>query len=379
MALESGSCHVMRISFFVLGAVMALASAPAGAQDFTAGKTPAQLFASDCSGCHRSPGSVARSRDVRALADFLREHYTTKSETAGLLAAYVSGFASGADARNRGGAAMAPANAATGERSQGDRSLGERRKRRDSDATATGDDARTNVTPVEEPAGRRRRATSVSGENAAAGERAQGERSVGERRKRRDGDATAAGEDARTNVTPVEEPAGRRRRATSLSGENAAAGERAQGERSVGERRKRRDGNATAAGEDARTNVTPVEEPAGRRRRTINVSGEGEKRRVRRDEDAPRPPASIAGTPAPKSAAASGTRAPSDATDPISRLRTYLSSGQSAESTASEAARMTSSKPRKRRSGSEGAEPAPAVAPEADKSTGGAPPAAETR
>jgi hypothetical protein len=78
-----------------LGSVVTLvvASTTAGAQDFTAGKTPAQLFSSDCSECHRSPAGLGKSRDQRALTGFLREHYTTKPETAGALATYVSGFA----------------------------------------------------------------------------------------------------------------------------------------------------------------------------------------------------------------------------------------------------------------------------------------------
>ena len=73
-----------QISIFVLGFAVAFASASAPAQDLTAGKTPAQLFRSDCAECHRSPGGIARTRDARALADFLREHYTTKSESAGV-------------------------------------------------------------------------------------------------------------------------------------------------------------------------------------------------------------------------------------------------------------------------------------------------------
>lgn len=67
--------------------------APAGAEDFTAGKTPAQLFRSDCSGCHAQPaGLLKRRRDIGDLTGFLREHYTTKSESAAALATYLAGF-----------------------------------------------------------------------------------------------------------------------------------------------------------------------------------------------------------------------------------------------------------------------------------------------
>jgi len=125
---------VKQISIFVIGVATACASAPAPAQDLTAGKTPAQLFRSDCAECHRSPSAVAGTRDVRVLADFLREHYTTRSETAGALAAYVSGFA-GSGRRNRG----------------------------DSEGTASGGDARSKAKLIEDPAARHRRTTSLSG------------------------------------------------------------------------------------------------------------------------------------------------------------------------------------------------------------------------
>ena len=53
---------------------------------------------------------MAKGRDVKTLAGFLREHYTTKSDTAGALAAYVSGFAGSgpADVRNRAGVGPSP-------------------------------------------------------------------------------------------------------------------------------------------------------------------------------------------------------------------------------------------------------------------------------
>jgi hypothetical protein len=72
---------------------LALTAGAAFAQDFTAGKTPAQLFASDCSACHRSPDGLGKKYNAGSLTGFLRAHYTTKQETAGSLAKYVMGFA----------------------------------------------------------------------------------------------------------------------------------------------------------------------------------------------------------------------------------------------------------------------------------------------
>jgi cytochrome c553 len=221
---------VKQISIFVLGFAAAFSSASAPAQDLTAGKTPAQLFRSDCAECHRSPGSIARTRDVRALAGFLREHYTTKSETAGALAAYVSSFASGGTAgRNRATGAAAP---------------------------ATG------------------------------------------------------------------------------------------GYREVG-RRNRGEADATASGGDAGAQARPAEDPAERHRRTTSLSGDREKRRVDSDGDMSRPPAGI--PTSPKSNGRTRGREPRDASDPISGLRSYLSSGGGAENAIEEAGKTGAPKAHKRR------------------------------
>ena len=72
--------------------VVAIVAAPAFAQDLTQGKTPAQLFAGDCAACHKSPQGLAKSGDVRSIASFLTEHYTTKPDMAQALAGYKPGF-----------------------------------------------------------------------------------------------------------------------------------------------------------------------------------------------------------------------------------------------------------------------------------------------
>ncbi|SRR6266849_4433733 len=249
---------VKQISIFVLGFATAFASASAPAQDLTAGKTPAQLFRSDCAECHRSPSGLARTRDVRTLADFLREHYTTKSETAGALAAYVSGLAGGgAAARDRGTGAAAP---------------------------ATG------------------------------------------------------------------------------------------GHPQVG-RRNRREGEATANEGDASSQVRPIEDPAGRHRRTTSLSGDGEKRRADNDGDVPRPPGDILTTPASsKSNARTRSREPRDAIDPISRLRSYLPSGRGSENAIGEAGKTGAPKARKRRNRANAELPAPDVRAKTETNTDMPPP-----
>lgn len=79
------------------------ALAQSGPENLDAGKTPAQLFASDCSACHKSPQGLAKSGGLFGLTSFLREHYTASKETAAVLSAYLQslGEAPAAPARSR--------------------------------------------------------------------------------------------------------------------------------------------------------------------------------------------------------------------------------------------------------------------------------------
>ena len=60
------------------------------------GKTAPQLFSSACSACHKSPRGLTKETSASTLASFLRAHYTTGREQAGVLAAYVLAAGSGA-------------------------------------------------------------------------------------------------------------------------------------------------------------------------------------------------------------------------------------------------------------------------------------------
>lgn len=78
---------------FVAGALLVFGALPVQAQDgpqnLDAGKSPAQLFASDCAVCHKSPQGLAKSGSLFGLAGFLREHYTASKETAAALASFL--------------------------------------------------------------------------------------------------------------------------------------------------------------------------------------------------------------------------------------------------------------------------------------------------
>ena len=61
------------------------------------GKSPAEIFATDCATCHKSARGLANGRGSSGLAGFLVEHYTASKDQAAALAAYVMG-AGGGDA-----------------------------------------------------------------------------------------------------------------------------------------------------------------------------------------------------------------------------------------------------------------------------------------
>ena len=65
---------------------------PAAAQEsLDQGKSPAQLFASDCAICHKTTAGLSKGRSgaFGGLKDFLREHYTASKEAAAAIASYV--------------------------------------------------------------------------------------------------------------------------------------------------------------------------------------------------------------------------------------------------------------------------------------------------
>ncbi len=67
-------------------------TSPAGAQrNLDQGKTAAQLYASSCATCHKSPQSVSNTKWSFGLESFLSEHYTSSRESAAILATYLKG------------------------------------------------------------------------------------------------------------------------------------------------------------------------------------------------------------------------------------------------------------------------------------------------
>ncbi|MFL9825075.1 hypothetical protein ABTU92_09405, partial [Rhodoplanes sp. SY1] len=98
--------------------LLACGLVPTGATaqtDLTAGKSPAQMFSSDCSACHKSASGLSRGRDPSSVARFLREHYTSSPANAGALAGYLAGVGGAAPADPRGRGRQTPGQQATGQ------------------------------------------------------------------------------------------------------------------------------------------------------------------------------------------------------------------------------------------------------------------------
>src|SRR5260370_373389 len=60
------------------------------AQNLEAGKSPSQIFAGTCSACHKSPRGLLKTVPAGSLPGFLRQHYTTSSDMASLLSAFLT-------------------------------------------------------------------------------------------------------------------------------------------------------------------------------------------------------------------------------------------------------------------------------------------------
>jgi hypothetical protein len=89
--------RVRRFSPWLLGVLLAAAAlAPASGQNLDAGKPASQIFAEVCANCHRSPRELKSNPGT----SFLREHYTTGSDMASTMSAYLS--SAGTDPRAPG-------------------------------------------------------------------------------------------------------------------------------------------------------------------------------------------------------------------------------------------------------------------------------------
>jgi hypothetical protein len=74
----------------------------AAQEDLDSGKTPAQLYASNCAICHKTPHGLSKAGGAFGLQSFLREHYTASRQAAAAIAAYVDAVDRGPPPPERG-------------------------------------------------------------------------------------------------------------------------------------------------------------------------------------------------------------------------------------------------------------------------------------
>ncbi|XUM21450.1 hypothetical protein ACRAVF_29710 [Bradyrhizobium oligotrophicum S58] len=93
--------RALNLATVVAVVCMGFAGAAVAQENLDAGKSPAQIFNGTCVVCHKSPRGLAKNTSAGSLPGFLRQHYTTSPEMAGVLANYL--IANGAaDARSTG-------------------------------------------------------------------------------------------------------------------------------------------------------------------------------------------------------------------------------------------------------------------------------------
>jgi hypothetical protein len=80
---SAGLCAIL------IGGVLAAPLPALAFENFDLGKTPQQLFNSDCGFCHQSPAGLGATMSPGALAGYLSEHYTASKDIAGVLAGYL--------------------------------------------------------------------------------------------------------------------------------------------------------------------------------------------------------------------------------------------------------------------------------------------------
>src|SRR5215469_18274211 len=83
--------HGVRLTISCLALCVASSAGAQGNLDQS--KTAAQLYASTCATCHESLASVRNTKSFLELKSFLSQHYTSNSESAANLAAYLKGQA----------------------------------------------------------------------------------------------------------------------------------------------------------------------------------------------------------------------------------------------------------------------------------------------
>src|SRR5690348_18311452 len=82
-------CRALGFAAVLLLTCGGLARPVQAQENLDAGKSPSQLFAGTCSACHKSPRGLLKTVPAGSLPGFLRQHYTTGPDMAGVCAGYL--------------------------------------------------------------------------------------------------------------------------------------------------------------------------------------------------------------------------------------------------------------------------------------------------
>jgi hypothetical protein len=192
------------------------AAAQVRAQNLEAGKSPSQIFAGTCTACHKGARGLLKTVAPGSLPGFLRQHYTTSSEMASVLSAYLVSNGA-ADTRYTGGQPKQAKDAKQEPSGQLDRFGRPLRRAPSQEASRPDGDGRL---PQAEPEGRRNRlanpdAARPAGEGqtpaAAAEERGPDGRRLSAKqrlsKRGKPGEELPKAEPAKPDVAPISEAA----------------------------------------------------------------------------------------------------------------------------------------------------------------------------
>jgi hypothetical protein len=70
-------------------AALLFAGAARAQENLDMGKTPVELYASDCAICHKSPRGLSKGGGIFGLEAYLRQHYTASARSAHAIASYL--------------------------------------------------------------------------------------------------------------------------------------------------------------------------------------------------------------------------------------------------------------------------------------------------
>jgi hypothetical protein len=83
-------CRALGLAAIMFVAGCGVAEQAGAQENLEAGKSPSQIFAGTCAACHKSPRGLMKTVNASSLPGFLRQHYTTSSNMAGVLASYLT-------------------------------------------------------------------------------------------------------------------------------------------------------------------------------------------------------------------------------------------------------------------------------------------------